>query len=271
LKVYRYRVSGYRISELAQRSGFPASTLRFYEQAGLLPVPDRTAGGYRSYDDRTVERLKFIARAKELALSLEEIRELTSVWDSGSCARVQEQLTDRLAAKISDADARIADLTAIGAQLREAGERLGRHTPDGPCDDDCGCVSAQATVASKKSARIRLGAPAVRPVTELSSTGEWPIACTLGAADRESRIRQWDHLLEAVTSRESIDGGVRLALPTDAGVVAEAARLAVLEQQCCQFFTFVIELSGGAPALTVRAPAEGGTVVAAVFGAPAAS
>ncbi|SRR6266496_11540 len=75
LNVYGCRVSRYRISQLAERSGVPASTLRFYEQARLLPA-GRTPSGYRIYDDSALERLRFIASAKHLGLGLEEIREL---------------------------------------------------------------------------------------------------------------------------------------------------------------------------------------------------
>ncbi|MDG9719768.1 MerR family DNA-binding transcriptional regulator [Streptomyces sp. DH24] len=46
----------YRISQLAERSGVPATTLRFYEDAGLLPA-DRTPAGYRVYGEDAVERL----------------------------------------------------------------------------------------------------------------------------------------------------------------------------------------------------------------------
>jgi hypothetical protein len=59
----------YRISELAERTGFSASALRFYEQAGLLSASERSAGGYRLYDQAAVERLAFIARAKQLGLA----------------------------------------------------------------------------------------------------------------------------------------------------------------------------------------------------------
>ncbi len=65
----------YRISELARRTGVPASTLRFYEQAGLLPA-ERTGSGYRMYGEDAVARLELIASAKQLGLPLEEIREL---------------------------------------------------------------------------------------------------------------------------------------------------------------------------------------------------
>jgi len=51
----------------------------------LLTVADRSAGGYRLYDEAAVTRLRFIERAKQLGLPLEEIRELVAVWDGGQC------------------------------------------------------------------------------------------------------------------------------------------------------------------------------------------
>ena len=75
------------ISEAAARTGFTASALRFYESAGLV-TPARTAAGYRTYDDHSIDRLRFIARAKHLGLSLGEITELVQLWDGDRCAPV---------------------------------------------------------------------------------------------------------------------------------------------------------------------------------------
>ncbi|MFJ8923786.1 MerR family transcriptional regulator [Streptomyces sp. NPDC102415] len=80
-----------RISQLAERSGVPATTLRFYEGAGLLPA-DRTPAGYRVYGEDAVERLAFIGAAKHLGLSLEEIGELLGVWEAGACRDVKADL-----------------------------------------------------------------------------------------------------------------------------------------------------------------------------------
>jgi DNA-binding transcriptional MerR regulator len=57
--------------------------LRYYEEIGLL-APERSDAGYRIYDRRDEERLRFIGRAKRLGLSLEEIGSLVAVW-AGSC------------------------------------------------------------------------------------------------------------------------------------------------------------------------------------------
>jgi DNA-binding transcriptional MerR regulator len=134
-------VTAYRISQLAERTGFTPSTLRYYEQAGLLPDTTRTPGGYRTYDERTVDRLRFIARAKQLGLPLDEIRDLATVWDNECCAQVQDRLTALITDKLSQVQTHIAELTAFADQLAAARDGLGRHTADGACDDTCGCLS----------------------------------------------------------------------------------------------------------------------------------
>ncbi|CCW14878.1 MerR-family transcriptional regulator [Rhodococcus aetherivorans] len=75
-----------RISQLARRTGVPATTLRFYEDAGLLHA-ERTPAGYRLYDQEAVDRLAFIATAKHLGLTLEEIAELLRVREDRACAQ----------------------------------------------------------------------------------------------------------------------------------------------------------------------------------------
>jgi DNA-binding transcriptional MerR regulator len=133
-------VAAYRISQLAERTGFTPSTLRFYEQEGLLPDTARTPGGYRTYNERTVDRLRFIARAKQLGLPLDEIRDLAAVWDTGSCEPVQNRLAALITDKLTQVHARIAELTAFAGQLAAARDGLGQHTPDGACDEVCGCL-----------------------------------------------------------------------------------------------------------------------------------
>jgi DNA-binding transcriptional MerR regulator len=67
---------GLRVGELAQRAGVSAPALRFYERAGVLAPPGRTAAGYRLYPPEAVADVRFIAQAKALGLSLEQIRVL---------------------------------------------------------------------------------------------------------------------------------------------------------------------------------------------------
>lgn len=130
----------YRIAEVARRSGFSAATLRYYEDIGLLPEPGRSPAGYREYDDHAVERLAFIARAKQLGCTLEEIAELSMAWDGRECGPVQDRLGALVAAKQADVRARIAELTVLADDLERAAVALQQHRPAGPCDEHCGCL-----------------------------------------------------------------------------------------------------------------------------------
>ncbi len=136
-------MSTYRISELARRTGVPASTLRFYEQAGLLPAA-RTTSGYRIYDEHAVRRLEFVAAAKLLGLPLEEIRELLAVWQDGECVHVRATLRPLVAARLADAQQRIAELTAFAGHLETVHAELGGAAPSGRCGPGCGCVPAES-------------------------------------------------------------------------------------------------------------------------------
>jgi MerR family transcriptional regulator, copper efflux regulator len=58
--------TGLKIKQVADATGLTTATLRYYEEIGLLPEAPRTAAGYRTYDQRTLDRLAFINRAKQL-------------------------------------------------------------------------------------------------------------------------------------------------------------------------------------------------------------
>lgn len=81
---------GMLIGELAERSGVPARTIRFYEQAEVLTAPQRSANGYRVYLEKTLAELTFIKRGRRLGLSLDEIREILGLGRAGRmpCRRV---------------------------------------------------------------------------------------------------------------------------------------------------------------------------------------
>ncbi len=72
-----------KIGELARASGITAQAVRFYEQAGLLHRPRRTASGYRMYDASDLKRLRFIGKAKQLGFSLSEIADILNMHDAG--------------------------------------------------------------------------------------------------------------------------------------------------------------------------------------------
>lgn len=101
--------------EVADRSGVNRETVRYYEQRGLIPEPPRTDGDYRTYDERFVERIRFIKRAQELGFSLKEIKELLALRldPDGDCGDVRAKAT----AKLEDVREKIRDLQQIEAVL----------------------------------------------------------------------------------------------------------------------------------------------------------
>lgn len=70
------------VSEVAERSGFAPSALRFYERRGLIEA-DRTAGNQRRYDRAVLRRLAFVAAARHVGLTLEEVRESLDLLPDG--------------------------------------------------------------------------------------------------------------------------------------------------------------------------------------------
>jgi DNA-binding transcriptional MerR regulator len=69
------------IRELEVRTGVKAKTIRYYEQVGVLPPPRRKPNGYREFDGSDVERLKFVAGARQLNFSLNDIAEILALRD----------------------------------------------------------------------------------------------------------------------------------------------------------------------------------------------
>lgn len=65
-----------RIGELALAAGVNIQTIRFYEREGLLPAPARSASGYRSYQQRDLDRVMFIRRNHEIGFTLAEVQQL---------------------------------------------------------------------------------------------------------------------------------------------------------------------------------------------------
>jgi len=64
------------IGILARETGVKVNTVRFYEDAGIMPLPERTASGRRTYSSEDVRRLRFVRRARALGFSLDEVRSL---------------------------------------------------------------------------------------------------------------------------------------------------------------------------------------------------
>lgn len=117
-----------KIGEIAARTGTKVETVRYYERAGLLPDPDRTAGNYRSYSKEHLARLSFIRRARDLGFTLEQVRELLDLADdrSRSCASVDAIASTHLAA----IERKITDLGGLRDELHRLVASCRRGTMD---------------------------------------------------------------------------------------------------------------------------------------------
>ena len=129
----------YTVSEVAARTTFSSSTLRYYDELGLVRPVARSEAGYRLYDDRSVELLRFISRAKRLGLNLDQITDLVTLWNDNECAPVQSHLAALVAVKLADTERAIGELTQFADQLSELKDRLNEQARPGACNDQCAC------------------------------------------------------------------------------------------------------------------------------------
>jgi MerR family transcriptional regulator, redox-sensitive transcriptional activator SoxR len=120
------------VSELARRSGFTASAIRFYDKEGLITA-SRTAGGQRRFERNTLRRLAFIRAARNIGLSLDEVSDALALLPGNRTptradwARLSKEWRTRL-------DEQIDALTALRDDLQQC---IG-----------CGCLSLQRCAIS---------------------------------------------------------------------------------------------------------------------------
>lgn len=115
----------YTIGEAAKITGVPTKTLRFYEEKGIIKGAKREENGYRLFDDENIEEIKLIKYARDLGLSLAEIKKLTVGCKDGNCAHTKEtnkQIIDNY----------ILMLTERIAQMQNLKERMVRLQKNGP-------------------------------------------------------------------------------------------------------------------------------------------
>jgi DNA-binding transcriptional MerR regulator len=110
-------MQGHSIGTLSKRTGVKVTTIRFYEGRGLLADPGRTEGGQRRYGDADLDRLSFIAHARQLGFDLEAIAELIAL---------QEAPLDAHGDAHRIASERIAEIRHRIARLRRLEEELVR-------------------------------------------------------------------------------------------------------------------------------------------------
>lgn len=126
------------IGEAAKASGVTAKMIRHYESIALIKPGKRTDAGYRIYGENDVHTLRFIKRARTLGFSLEQIRDLLSLWQDAGRASADVKAI---------AQAHVAELEQRIAELREMRDTLVHlsHACAGDKRPDCPILSGLAS------------------------------------------------------------------------------------------------------------------------------
>lgn len=139
-----------KIGELAQATGTPVETVRFYEREGLLPLPGRTQGNYRVYKQAHVDRLAFVRHCRSLDMTLDEIRVLLRFKDAPreGCGEVNAMLDEHM----GHVAQRIRELKALEKDLKA----LRRLCEEHQLAKDCGILNELTDASRRPAARKRV-------------------------------------------------------------------------------------------------------------------
>jgi len=104
------------IGEAAKQAGVTAKMIRHYEMTGLLPEAERTDAGYRQYGEQDIARLGFIRRCRLLGFSLDEIRELLTLWENPN--RTAREVKSLAQQQLQEVENKINELKAMQQTLQ---------------------------------------------------------------------------------------------------------------------------------------------------------
>ena len=135
------------IGALAERTGVKVETIRYYEQVGLLPPPERSEGNQRRYGRRHAERLAFIKHARDLGFSVDSIRTLLKLSDNPELPCDQAHAIS--VAHLDEVRDKIARLRSLEKEL----ERIATTCSGGVAACDCAIIEALADHGQCKHAR----------------------------------------------------------------------------------------------------------------------
>ncbi|HEY5797487.1 MAG TPA: helix-turn-helix domain-containing protein [Bosea sp. (in: a-proteobacteria)] len=126
------------IGTLAERTGVKVETIRYYEQVGLLPPPERSEGNQRRYGRRHAERLAFIKHARDLGFAVDAIRTLLRLSDNPAMACDDAHAI--AVAHLDEVRHKIARLRSLEKEL----QRIAATCSGGVASCDCAIIEALA-------------------------------------------------------------------------------------------------------------------------------
>lgn len=118
------------IGQAAVQCGLPPKTIRYYEEIGLIS-PIRRPNGYRDYGDQDLHELRFLQRARGLGFSVEDCRQLLSLYKDRN--RASADVKALAEAHLKDIDQKLVELRSLRGTLSELVEACrGDSRPDCP-------------------------------------------------------------------------------------------------------------------------------------------
>lgn len=130
------------IGQAASETGVSAKMIRYYESIALLKPSARSDAGYRIYTPNDLHALRFIKRGRVLGFSLEQIRELLSLWQNDR--RASADVKGIALAHVEDLNKRIAELTEMRDTLAHLAQSChGDDKPDCPILQSLGLVGEE--------------------------------------------------------------------------------------------------------------------------------
>ena len=119
------------IGQASKASGVSTKMIRYYDEIGLVRPASRTESNYREFDEREINELRFIRRARSLGFSMPEITQLLSLWrDRERPSREVKAIAEK---HVNELDARIAEMQTMADTLRHLSHCCaGDERPDCP-------------------------------------------------------------------------------------------------------------------------------------------
>ena len=105
------------IGTASEMSLLPVKTIRYYEDYGILPRPERNEAGYRVYSEDDLRRLELVKRIRMLDMGLPDVRQIVEWASTGTCSDFQDHLLDTVRSKLAEVDQRIEELQRLKQDL----------------------------------------------------------------------------------------------------------------------------------------------------------
>ena len=130
------------IGEVSDASGLPAKTIRYYEEIGLVRPPRRD-NGYRTYREQELHKLRFLHRARSLGFTIDQCRQLLSLYEDEDRASSDVKALARK--HLKEIEGKIRELEGMKSTLHSLIESCrGDHRPDCPIINDLASVHSRS-------------------------------------------------------------------------------------------------------------------------------